>query len=105
MGLDLHPRLSVWKGGISVKKTAFIFLYIIVIGSAIGGYVLVEYSKGQLERSTLLLLLLTLAFLSISLQLTVLMKTKAPLTKWKWLSLSSGLLIGGLTFLYLFLLK
>ncbi len=105
MGLDLHPRLSVWKGGINVKKAAFFFLYIIVIGSAIGGYVLVEYSREQLDRSTLLLLLLFLALLSISLQLTVLMKTKAPLTKWKWLSLSSGLLVGGLTFLYLFLLK
>lgn len=88
-----------------MKKAAFIFLYIIVIGSAIGGYVLVEYGKEQLDRSTLILLLLILAFLSISLQLTVLMKTKAPLRKWKWLSLSSGLLIGGLTFLYLFLLK
>ncbi|WGG46364.1 hypothetical protein [Rossellomorea sp. DA94] len=88
-----------------MKKAAFIFLYVIVIGSAIGGDALVEYGKEQFDRSTLLLLLLTLAFLSISLQMTILMKTKAPLTKWKWLSLSSGLLVGGLTFLYLFLLK
>ncbi|PFA62842.1 hypothetical protein CN378_17520 [Bacillus sp. AFS015802] len=88
-----------------MKKAAFFFLYIVVIGSAIGGYLLVEYSKKQLDRSTLILILLSLAFLSISLQMMLLMKTGAPLRKWKWLSLSSGLLVGGLTFLYLFLLK
>ncbi|MBW3112595.1 MULTISPECIES: hypothetical protein [Bacillaceae] len=87
-----------------MKKTRFILLYVVVIGSAIAGSILVEFSREQLEASSILLILLSLAFLSISLQLTVLMNTRAPLTKWKWLSLSSGLLVGGLTFLYLFLL-
>ncbi|MBN8193310.1 hypothetical protein JI667_14265 [Bacillus sp. NTK074B] len=88
-----------------MNKTMFIFLYLVVVGSAIGGYLLVEYTKGTYEQSTVLTLLIFLAFLSVSLQLGLLMKTRPPLTKWKWLSLSSGLLVGGLTFLYLFLLQ
>jgi hypothetical protein len=88
-----------------MNKVTFTILYIIVIGSAIWGYLLVEFYKETLDHTLLFIALLTLAFLSISLQMTLLMKTKTPITKWKWLSLSSALLIGGLTFLYLILLK
>jgi hypothetical protein len=88
-----------------MNKMTFFLLYVIVIGSAFGGYLLVEFYKETLNHALLFTALLSLAFLSISLQITVLMRTRTPITKWKWLSLSSGLLIGGLTFLYLFLLK
>ncbi|WP_201713152.1 hypothetical protein [Rossellomorea arthrocnemi] len=88
-----------------MNKMTFFLLYVIVIGSACGGYLLVEFYKETLNHTLLFTALLSLAFLSISLQITVLMRTRTPITKWKWLSLSSGLLIGGLTFLYLFLLK
>ncbi|MFL8935313.1 hypothetical protein ACKA06_00810 [Rossellomorea oryzaecorticis] len=88
-----------------MKKSKLIILYVIVIGTVVAGYLLIEYGRKQISPAAALLSILALAAVSIAVQLTSLMKAKPPLNKWKWLSLSSGLLIGGLAVLYLVLLE
>jgi heme/copper-type cytochrome/quinol oxidase subunit 4 len=88
-----------------MKKSKLIFLYVIVIGTAVAGYLLIEFGRQQLSPAEALISILVLAAISIAVQLSALMKAETPLNKWKWLSLSSGLLVGGLAVLYLVLLK
>jgi heme/copper-type cytochrome/quinol oxidase subunit 4 len=88
-----------------MNKSVLTFLYLIVIGTALGGYFLIENGRKHFSPSAILLMILALAAISIFVQLSALMKAHPPLNKWKWISLSSGLLVGGLAVLYLLLLK
>jgi hypothetical protein len=88
-----------------VNKSALFFLYMIVIGTALCGYILIEYGRKLFSPSAILLMILALAAISIFVQLSTLMKAHPPLNKWKWLSLSSGLIVGSLAVLYLLLLE
>jgi heme/copper-type cytochrome/quinol oxidase subunit 4 len=88
-----------------MKKSTLVLLYVIVISTAVAGYLLIEFGRKQLSPAGALVSILVLAAISIAVQLSALMKAKPPLNKWKWLSLSSGLLVGGLAALYLILLE
>ncbi|XXM70655.1 hypothetical protein ACQ0QQ_13110 [Lysinibacillus sphaericus] len=88
-----------------MKKSTLIILYVIVIGTSVAGYLLIEFGRKQISPAAALLSILALAAVSIAVQLSALMKAEPPMNKWKWLSLSSGLLVGGLAVLYLVLLE